>query len=208
MLETQCEHCFAKLKCLEKHLGKRIRCPKCGHEFRLNSLGSKPILRDDSNSSSEDVENRGVDDQSKVAERFNLLRPALQEQARNKVSVSRPSIFARCLFISYGLLFILNLLGMFLMYSKNQSVFFEKSTFSPIVLAFVAPLVLIGILLCYLLPSVIAYVRDHRNSIPIFIVNLFFGWTLLGWVICLAWAFSSDITESRRIVRQVSVRDT
>lgn len=46
-------------------------------------------------------------------------------------------------------------------------------------------------LLVYFLPSVVAYARDHTNSDSILIVNLFLGWTFLGWVVALAWAFSS-----------------
>jgi hypothetical protein len=42
----------------------------------------------------------------------------------------------------------------------------------------------------YLLPGIIASARKHKNRDPIFIVNLFFGWTFIGWVGCLAWSLS------------------
>lgn len=42
----------------------------------------------------------------------------------------------------------------------------------------------------YFLPALIASQRGHRNASPIFILNLFFGWTLIGWVACLAWGLS------------------
>lgn len=51
--------------------------------------------------------------------------------------------------------------------------------------------VMVGGAAIYLLPAIVALNRAHPNGMPIFIVNLFFGWTLLGWVICLAWAFSA-----------------
>lgn len=38
------------------------------------------------------------------------------------------------------------------------------------------------------LPTFIAYRREHPNRIPILLVNLFFGWTLVGWVVALVWA--------------------
>lgn len=44
----------------------------------------------------------------------------------------------------------------------------------------------------YMAPWIIALVRKKRNATPILIVNLVFGWTMLGWVVCLAWAFSVD----------------
>jgi len=46
------------------------------------------------------------------------------------------------------------------------------------------------ILALYFLPAMIASNRGHRNSGPIFVVNLFLGWTLIGWVGCLAWGLA------------------
>ncbi len=43
----------------------------------------------------------------------------------------------------------------------------------------------------YFAPSIFATRREHPNSLPIIIVNVFFGWTLIGWVVALAWAASS-----------------
>ena len=43
-------------------------------------------------------------------------------------------------------------------------------------------------LFLYFLPTLIARDRNHRNANGITLVNLFFGWTLLGWVGALVWA--------------------
>ena len=40
----------------------------------------------------------------------------------------------------------------------------------------------------YFLPWVIARGRKHHNSDAILVLNLFLGWTVLGWVIALVWA--------------------
>lgn len=40
----------------------------------------------------------------------------------------------------------------------------------------------------YMLPTMVAVSRKHRNAAPIAVVNVFFGWTLVGFVGCLAWA--------------------
>jgi hypothetical protein len=41
--------------------------------------------------------------------------------------------------------------------------------------------VLIGmIILCYFFPTIIAVSRHHRNCAPIFLVNLFFAWSVIG----------------------------
>ena len=44
----------------------------------------------------------------------------------------------------------------------------------------------------YFIPAIVASKRNHRNATPIFILNLFLGWMLLGWVGALVWAFMSD----------------
>ncbi|EGC5870145.1 superinfection immunity protein [Salmonella enterica] len=48
------------------------------------------------------------------------------------------------------------------------------------------------LLVLYLIPSVIAYRRWHRNFKPIFVLNIFLGWTFLGWLVCLVWSLSSN----------------
>ena len=57
--------------------------------------------------------------------------------------------------------------------------------------AFVALGTLVGFafaLALLFLPTLIAKSRNHPNTLPIFLVNLFFGWTFIGWVISLVWA--------------------
>lgn len=40
----------------------------------------------------------------------------------------------------------------------------------------------------YFLPFLIASLRQHKNILAIFLLNLVLGWTGLGWVISLVWA--------------------
>jgi hypothetical protein len=42
--------------------------------------------------------------------------------------------------------------------------------------------------LIYFLPTVIALARGHLSTLAIFLLNLFLGWTLLGWLIALIWS--------------------
>lgn len=44
----------------------------------------------------------------------------------------------------------------------------------------------------YFLPVVVATVRNCKATAGVFVVNLFLGWTLIGWVVALAWAASGD----------------
>lgn len=51
------------------------------------------------------------------------------------------------------------------------------------------------IVLCiwlYFLPSEIANINKHRQTLWIFIINLFFGWSVIGWIALLVWACSDD----------------
>jgi Superinfection immunity protein len=57
--------------------------------------------------------------------------------------------------------------------------------------------ILIIVLLCFLagiyfLPTIIAFAREHRNKVPILLVNLFLGWTVLGWLAALIWSVTSQ----------------
>lgn len=45
------------------------------------------------------------------------------------------------------------------------------------------------LLLSYFSPVFVALLRGHQNTLEIFILTLFFGWTLLGWIIALVWSF-------------------
>lgn len=58
----------------------------------------------------------------------------------------------------------------------------------------VHPVVLIGLgLLVYMLPTVVASTRWHKNAGPIMLVNLFLGWTVLGWFVALIWSTTSHV---------------
>lgn len=42
----------------------------------------------------------------------------------------------------------------------------------------------------YFLPSIVAFNRGYHQLQSLFVVNVFLGWTFLGWVACLAWSFA------------------
>ena len=45
----------------------------------------------------------------------------------------------------------------------------------------------------YFIPVVIAYVRRHKNILAITLMNIFVGWTFIGWLAALLWSFNSDV---------------
>ena len=49
---------------------------------------------------------------------------------------------------------------------------------------------LIFSLLLYFLPTLIG--RDKADALGIFLVNLLFGWTVIGWFVALIWACTAE----------------
>ena len=49
------------------------------------------------------------------------------------------------------------------------------------------------IFLLHFLPAILAHVRRHRQSAAITLINLFLGWTGLGWVLAFFWAWSPNV---------------
>jgi hypothetical protein len=49
-------------------------------------------------------------------------------------------------------------------------------------------LALVVFLIIYFIPFLAALGNAHRQCGAIFILNLFLGWTLIGWVAALVWA--------------------
>lgn len=55
-------------------------------------------------------------------------------------------------------------------------------------------LVFFGIFV-YLFPTVVASRRNSKRANGVFALNLLLGWTFIGWVVALAWAFGSDVKD-------------
>ena len=45
--------------------------------------------------------------------------------------------------------------------------------------------------IAYWIPTIVALIRDVPNKASVVIINLFVGWTLVGWVVALAMAARS-----------------
>lgn len=44
----------------------------------------------------------------------------------------------------------------------------------------------------YFVPTIYAIHKKRKNKEAIFLLNLFLGWTLLGWVVALVWSAVED----------------
>lgn len=65
----------------------------------------------------------------------------------------------------------------------------QVDTQAPDVNPFLGFLLLLAAGFFYFLPAVVA--RKHRQASAIFLLNLFTGWTLIGWLAALIWAMTA-----------------
>lgn len=48
-------------------------------------------------------------------------------------------------------------------------------------------------LVMYFLPTIIAAARSKRDTLAIFLLNFFLGWSVIGWIVALVWAAKNDV---------------
>jgi hypothetical protein len=60
------------------------------------------------------------------------------------------------------------------------------------------------LLMIYMLPTLVARSRSHPCTASIFVINFFLGWSVVAWVLCLAWAVSNNrYPPMRGLVRRL-----
>ncbi|MCL1096304.1 superinfection immunity protein [Shewanella kaireitica] len=57
-------------------------------------------------------------------------------------------------------------------------------------------LIIITSLCLYFIPAALASHREHNQKLAILMVNLFLGWTFLGWVAAFIWACTNNTLQS------------
>ena len=50
-------------------------------------------------------------------------------------------------------------------------------------------------ILIYMLPAIIAGARSHKSYGSVAVVNIFLGWTFIGWIVALSMAFSGNTAK-------------
>jgi len=53
-------------------------------------------------------------------------------------------------------------------------------------------MLLLIIAIMYFIPTIIAVVRRRTNTVSIAALNIFLGWSVVGWVVALVWALATD----------------
>ncbi|WP_396152145.1 superinfection immunity protein [Flavobacterium sp.] len=61
-------------------------------------------------------------------------------------------------------------------------------------------LTILIIILLYFLPTIIAFYRGKSNWLAIMLVNIFFGWSFIGWFVALIWAVTKDVERQSVVI--------
>jgi len=56
-------------------------------------------------------------------------------------------------------------------------------------------LMLMAIVLIYILPTLIAFSREHPRRQDVAVVNILLGWTLIGWIAVFLWASLAHVED-------------
>lgn len=59
-------------------------------------------------------------------------------------------------------------------------------------LAGLSGIIIVISLISYFLPTIIAMFRGKSNTFAILLLNLFLGWTFIGWIVALIWSVTTD----------------
>lgn len=56
------------------------------------------------------------------------------------------------------------------------------------------------LIVLYFLPAIVAHIRNVKHPLRngIGLLNIFLGWTLVGWLAALIWAETADTIEANR----------
>jgi hypothetical protein len=75
----------------------------------------------------------------------------------------------------------------------------SAATLLVIILAACAVVVAVLLLICrtYFLPFFVGLARGHHDLLTLFILNLLFGMTFVGWWLCLWWAFKGRVKDEK-----------
>jgi len=62
-------------------------------------------------------------------------------------------------------------------------------------------------MIAYIMPLAVAAHRNCEATAGIAVVNIFLGWTFIGWVVALAWAASGKVKAAQTAVSTAPIAD-
>jgi hypothetical protein len=87
-----------------------------------------------------------------------------------------------------ALLFVVMCVGIF---ANNKTLADDK--IRAVFFAAFGSVAIVALILLHFLPSIIAYLRAHRNLVPILILNFCLAWTGIVWILLMVWATMSTV---------------
>jgi hypothetical protein len=51
-------------------------------------------------------------------------------------------------------------------------------------------------------PTIVAFKRGTHTRWWVLVLNLFFGWTMVGWFICLLWAYGPTTADLQYVIER------
>ena len=84
------------------------------------------------------------------------------------------------------------------MAGETQAIGMSNGLLSIIIYGVLAIVGLAVGLVVYFIPAIIGFKRDHANKVAILMLDIFLGWTFVGWVIALVWAFTKNTNENKQ----------
>jgi len=210
---VSCPMCSVKLNCTAKVLGKRVRCSSCGHEFvapelilpGVDSVGES-VLQGSRRPTIERGEPSGLAENALPKIDTSGRSANHKKQSGKAVDTKLNLIFKAAILLSVATFFVvftLGSIGAIKAFGTEGQINPKDLLLGSISISIIVPIALAT----YLMPTLIAYLRDHRNVVPIAVINFCSGWFFLPWVGCLAWSFSSHVEEIRQTVRVIRVNE-
>ncbi len=56
----------------------------------------------------------------------------------------------------------------------------------------------VSLLIVYFAPTIVAVLSGHHKASAVAVVNLLLAWTLIGWVVAMAWSVTNPPTRPKR----------
>lgn len=66
-------------------------------------------------------------------------------------------------------------------------------------------IILIGFI--YFMPSIIAFNREHKDRRAVLALNSILGWTAVGWLVSLVWAFTGSNRKKEKIQQELETKN-
>jgi hypothetical protein len=197
MIDLICPECGKNLKVKDEYAGKNGKCPRCSALLKVPDAVDD-IYLEDSNTKSQLIQPSPQTTEPGQEE----TEPESQEQITYRLQLWH-ILLVIAVFLTFIYIVTYRPQHSNVRQSEkdiNATTSHEnrfnyeqpqEEDLSPTKLIF--SLFMLAILfIAYFSPYFVAKTRMHSKLESILVVNLFLGWTLLGWVVALAWAFSED----------------